>query len=249
MSQEYRAPYIVEAAQPESGRPATLIYLHGYSDDAEGLPLGLAQQFQMYKKAEYLRWVFPNAPFNREAATTAWFIPRQLPNGMLPFVPGRVYEPDQEDDEEGILKSVERLDQVVEEELARGVPPERILVGGFSQGGVIALVWSIVGRNQHKVAGVMPMCCYFPLGNSLENIRKQRGIESLGEEDTRRWFYIHGDKDQIIPPKMFEMGLDLLNTWVNRDKIESRLHERMGHSTNASALRGMLRFFEKVIPA
>ena len=60
MSREDKPPYIVEAAKPESGRAATLIYLHGYSDDAEGLPLGLAQQFQMYNRAEYLRWVLPN---------------------------------------------------------------------------------------------------------------------------------------------------------------------------------------------
>lgn len=248
MSQEYPASYIVEAAKPESGRPATLIYLHGYSDDAEGLPLGLAQQFQMYERAEYLRWVFPNAPRNPEAATTAWFVPRQLPGGMLPFVPGRVYETDNDDDEEGILRSVDRLDQIVEEELARGVPPERLLVGGFSQGGVISLVWSMVGRNQYKVAGVMPMCTYFPLGHRIETIRKERGIERPAE-DKRKWYYVHGDKDQIIPPKMFEIGQDLLSKWIDKDNIESRLHERMGHATSASVLRGMLRFFDKVIPA
>jgi len=50
MSDEGKSPYIVEPSKPDSGRAATLIYLHGYSDDAEGLPFGLAQQFQMYNR-------------------------------------------------------------------------------------------------------------------------------------------------------------------------------------------------------
>ena len=33
-------PYICEPTDPSSGRPATFIFLHGYSDDAQGLPMG-----------------------------------------------------------------------------------------------------------------------------------------------------------------------------------------------------------------
>jgi hypothetical protein len=36
-----KPPYVLDAASPDSGRPATFIFLHGYADDAEGLPLGM----------------------------------------------------------------------------------------------------------------------------------------------------------------------------------------------------------------
>jgi predicted esterase len=35
-----KPPYLLEAIDPQAGKPATLIFLHGYGDDAEGLPLG-----------------------------------------------------------------------------------------------------------------------------------------------------------------------------------------------------------------
>lgn len=35
-----KEPYICEAEDKSSGRAATFIFLHGYGDDAEGLPLG-----------------------------------------------------------------------------------------------------------------------------------------------------------------------------------------------------------------
>ena len=36
-----KAPYVCEPTDQSSGRPATFIFLHGYGDDAEGLPLGM----------------------------------------------------------------------------------------------------------------------------------------------------------------------------------------------------------------
>lgn len=35
-----REPYISEPEDQSTGRPATFIFLHGFADDAEGIPLG-----------------------------------------------------------------------------------------------------------------------------------------------------------------------------------------------------------------
>lgn len=35
-----KEPYILEPTDPAAGRPATIIFLHGFADEAEGLPLG-----------------------------------------------------------------------------------------------------------------------------------------------------------------------------------------------------------------
>lgn len=44
------------------------------------------------------------------------------------------------EDVDGILKSVELLHSIVDEQVEKGVPSERIVIGGFSQGGAIALL-------------------------------------------------------------------------------------------------------------
>jgi hypothetical protein len=35
-----KPPFILEAADKAAARPATFIFLHGFGDEAEGLPLG-----------------------------------------------------------------------------------------------------------------------------------------------------------------------------------------------------------------
>ena len=45
-----KAPFVLEAADKNAGRPATFIFLHGFGDEAEGLPLGMLHiraEFQM----------------------------------------------------------------------------------------------------------------------------------------------------------------------------------------------------------
>lgn len=44
------------------------------------------------------------------------------------------------EDESSMLASVERVQGLVNAELSKGVPPERIVLGGFSQGCVISLL-------------------------------------------------------------------------------------------------------------
>jgi lysophospholipase I len=38
------------------------------------------------------------------------------------------------EDEDGLLKSVNLVHKLITEEVDAGIPPERIIVGGFSQG-------------------------------------------------------------------------------------------------------------------
>ena len=55
------------------------------------------------------------------------------------------------DDREQTLASAAYVASLVDEAIAEGVPSERILIGGFSQGGVIALTAAL--RSEKKLAG------------------------------------------------------------------------------------------------
>lgn len=255
-----KPPYIVPPTAPASSpdHGATLIFLHGYGDDAEGLPLGLAQQFQFYNKMEHLKWVLPNAPHNHEAMTRAWYVPKALPNPMKPRVPGHEEdEEDASDDEVGILKSVDMIDQLVEQEIRSGTPAERILVGGFSQGCAVSLVWGLIGRFRNKVGGMVCLSGYFPLRDKIGELRKQRpaegsteeqGESNLPEKGGKKWFYVHGTMDMLISTKLYMQGKEELAKWVDKDDIEEHLYPGMGHSTSAAELRDLLGFLDKVVP-
>lgn len=49
------------------------------------------------------------------------------------------------DDEEGMMNSVSTVNKIIGEQVDKGIKPERILIGGFSQGSAIALlVWAFL---------------------------------------------------------------------------------------------------------
>ncbi|EXJ78949.1 hypothetical protein A1O3_08449 [Capronia epimyces CBS 606.96] len=250
-----KPPYVVTPTAPASSpdRAATLIFLHGYGDDAEGLPLGLAQQFQFAKKMEHLKWVLPTASHNHEAMTRAWYVPKALPNVMKPHVGDE--DEDAPDDEAGIMKSVDIVDQLVEQEIKSGTPPERILVGGFSQGCAVSLVWGLTGRLRNKIGGMVCLSGYFPLRDRIGPLRKERlpqgsrrDADELPVKGGKKWFYVHGTMDTLVPTKLYTQGKEELAKWVDQGDIEEHLYAGMGHATGASELRDLLGFFEKVVP-
>lgn len=64
-------------------------------------------------------------------------------------------ENDDEDDEEGLMKSVECICGLIDEEIEAGVPAERIVVGGCSQGCAVSLLVGLVSRYKGRVGGVV----------------------------------------------------------------------------------------------
>lgn len=65
------------------------------------------------------------------------------------------------EDEEGIKKAAKLVHGMIDQEIKGGIPAERILLGGFSQGGALAL-YSAFTFTQ-RVAGVIALSCWLPL--------------------------------------------------------------------------------------
>lgn len=174
-------------------------------------------------------------------------MPKALPNSLKPRVPGEEDEEDAPDDEEGILRTCQTMDDLVQGEIDRGVPPERIVIGGFSQGCAVSLVWGLIGKNKDKVAGVVPVAGYFPLAGKIGKYRTERGFDE-GDKGSAKWLYVHGSKDMLVPMRLFEQGKAELFKWVRKEDIEDKVYEGMGHSTDNRVLRDLLGFLSKVTP-
>ena len=134
------------AAAASATADAAVIWLHGLGADGHDFE-PIVPQLKLGDRA--IRFVFPHAPIrpvtiNGGAQMRAWYDidPRQ---GML-------------SGGADIARSAEQIEALVELELQRGIRSDRIILAGFSQGGVIALHTAL--RYRERLAGVMALSTY-----------------------------------------------------------------------------------------
>src|SRR5690606_40057508 len=71
---------------------------------------------------------------------------------------------EQRADEAGVRASMAQVEALMAREAERGVPPSRLVLAGFSQGGAIALAAGL--RRQTGLAGLVALSTYLPLASS-----------------------------------------------------------------------------------
>ena len=131
--------------QPPTEADAAIIWLHGLGADGHDFPpivpqLGLPS-------GHGLRFVFPHAApipvtVNGGMVMPAWY-----------DILGMDFE--RRVDEAGVRASAERVEHLVRRERERGIPSERILLAGFSQGGAIALHLGL--RLEQALGGIVAL--------------------------------------------------------------------------------------------
>jgi phospholipase/carboxylesterase len=163
---------------------ASIIWLHGLGADGHdfeplvphlGLPLSLSARF-----------IFPHAlvrpvTLNNGYRMRAWYDIKSISTSR-------------DQDEAGIVDSAERVRRLIEREQDRGIPSERIVLAGFSQGGAIALHTSL--RHPQRLAGIMGLSTYLLFPDRLEAERHTANLATPV-------FIAHGRMDPVVP---FEMG-------------------------------------------
>ncbi|KAK0111255.1 hypothetical protein ONS95_001627 [Cadophora gregata] len=270
-----KEPQIVEAENSDAGRRATFIFLHGFGDDADGF-INIAHQFQAAHKLPYLKWIFPNAPHNHEANSTAWYTPTSfspIPVGSSSSPSASQESPEQENEftdspesENEIWESVKYVEGLIEKELERGVELGRVVVGGFSQGCAVSFLVGLAGRFKGEVGGVVGLSGYLPGGRRAwegrESLRKGRiegqekqkdGEESNGGDGRNgkmnmKVFIGHGTKDMLVPMRIFRDARERVKYTIGEENLESHEYEGLGHTASGAMFRDMCGFLEKMIP-
>jgi phospholipase/carboxylesterase len=125
-----------------SGEPlGTVVWLHGLGasghDFEDVVPL---------LELPRVRYVFPHAPVrpvtvNLGLIMPAWYDVRSLPASA------------EDQDDRGVRDSARRIEALLAREERRGVPAERIVIAGFSQGAALALFVGI--RHPKPLLGIM----------------------------------------------------------------------------------------------
>lgn len=68
-----------------------------------------------------------------------------------------------------MLETVHQLNQLITAEVDAGIPAERIVLGGFSQGAAMSLLTGL--STERKLGGVVVLSGWLPLKNKFKTVR------------------------------------------------------------------------------
>jgi predicted esterase len=108
-----------------------------------------------------------------------------------------------EEDEEGIVKSQEYFHSLIDQEVAKGIPANRVVIGGFSQGGAMSLISGVTYKDQ--LGGIFGLSCYLLLQKKIKDM-----IPDNSPNKETPIFMGHGDADQVVAHKWGQMSADEL---------------------------------------
>lgn len=164
--------------EPGEAATATVIILHGLG--ADGHDFEQVVDLLELPAALPLRFVLPHAPLrsvtiNGGEEMCAWY----------DFVPHSEHA-----GEDDIRVSAGAIRNLIEREIDRGIPAARIVLAGFSQGGVVALHTAL--RYHERLAGVVAMSTYL---DDVQITEAERSDANLALPI----LMAHGTRDGMIP--------------------------------------------------
>jgi phospholipase/carboxylesterase len=165
--------------QPTDSHKYSVIWLHGLGADGHDFE-SLVPSLRLAMKP-HIRFVFPNAPvqavtINGGMKMRAWY---DILNMSM----------EHKVDAKGIYQSADLIEQLVKREMNDGIAPSRIMLAGFSQGGVIALHLGL--RFPEKLAGILALSTYLPTLPQLNEEASEAGKATPV-------FMAHGILDNIV---------------------------------------------------
>ncbi len=159
---------------------AAVIVLHGLGADGNDF-VPVARELDL-AAAGAVRFVFPHAPV----------IPVTINGGysMRAWYDILAADLAQREDEAGLRKSLAQVEALIAREKSRGVPADRIVVAGFSQGCAMALLTGL--RHAERLGGVVGLSGYLPLAATT-------AAERHAANASTPIFLAHGRTDPVVP--------------------------------------------------
>jgi phospholipase/carboxylesterase len=216
-------PYV--EVNPKQKARAAVIWLHGLGDSGNGFA-PIVPDLKM-PEALAVRFIFPHAPVR----------PVTINNGMKMRAWYDILSMDFNNraDSQGVKESALLVQDLIETEIANGIPANKIVLAGFSQGGVIAL--HLGTRIEHKLAGIMSLSSYMCEPEKLTNEAHQANKETP-------IFIGHGQQDDVVPMFLGHSASQVLT--ANHYPVE--WHEyQMQHNVCMQELNDISSWLQKVL--
>lgn len=214
----------VTASHGAGAHTATIIWLHGLG--ADGHDFESLVPFFNLPESMNCKFIFPHAPIrpvtaNNGMSMRAWF---DLSN-LQEFEKNSL---------EGIEQTHSMLLDLIDDEIKAGIPSERIVLAGFSQGGTMALLTAL--SYPQKLAGVMGLSTFLPAS---------RPDLSLQQPKDTPVFIAHGKTDFVLP---FKYGQQTHQQLMNEKFTQVEWHEYpMSHDVCQQEIIDISVWLQKVL--
>ncbi|CAB9521554.1 protein thioesterase 1 [Seminavis robusta] len=181
----------------------------------------------MKPRLKDITYVFPPAPtigitINGGMQMPGWFDLFDWPIGV-----------GSKDDREGLDKAVAQIESEVKKLGEAGIPPSKIVVGGFSQGGAIALLTCY--RGQETFAGCAGLSAWLTLPGDLDVSDNAKQIPL---------FWGHGKMDDKVLFAQQAFGVEKLRS--QGVSVVDKAYN-MGHSSHPEEMEYLAEFVDKAI--
>ncbi|KAF7595009.1 hypothetical protein BBP40_007610 [Aspergillus hancockii] len=231
-----RAPFVVPALKKHT---ATVIMAHGLGDSGAGW-MGLAQNWRRRGMFDEVTFIFPNAPaipitVNFGMSMPGWYDISKLGRDL------DFEEALRTQDEPGILRSRDYFNTLIKEQIDEGIKPSRIVLGGFSQGGAMALYTGVT--NKEKLGGVFGLSCYLPLSDRIKNSVP----EGWPNKDTP-YFCAHGTVDEVVNFEFGKSSAKMMKE-LGLENVQFKSYSGLGHSADPQEIEDLENFLQQTIPA
>ena len=230
------------ASSSKNNKSAALIFLHGLGDTPAGWSSLENQLPNIQPSLSNIEYVFPAAPtipisINGGMTMPGWFDLYDWPIGI-----------GVKDDHDGLKAAVQVVEEhVVDLEQNKGISRDRIVIGGFSQGGAVALqsVYnkdngsssssssSDVNTCKGKFAGCISLSGWLTFQNVADEMKDVPLFLAHGSYDDKVLF----EQQKHAEVKLSEQGVN---------NVDSRSYS-MGHSSDTQELVDMAKFLDDIL--
>jgi phospholipase/carboxylesterase len=170
-----------EELHPQTPATASVIWLHGLG--ADGRDFVPVIPMLRLPREPAIRFVFPHAPSIPVTANNGYVMPAWF--DILAFDEERKFNPAQ------LLASAAQVHKLIDREIERGIPSDRIMLAGFSQGGAVNFQAALT--YDKPLAGLLALSTYFPSHEAIDVHPANAGLPIL---------LCHGSNDQILSVRM-----------------------------------------------
>ncbi|MCP4597637.1 alpha/beta fold hydrolase [Neptuniibacter sp.] len=203
--------------EPEGEVKACVIWLHGLG--ADGYDFQPIVPYLKLPQLSSVRFLFPHAPVmpvtvNGGMEMRAWYDILEM-------------NIDRKVDKTSLLSSSKRIAALIDSQIAEGIPADKIILAGFSQGGAVAYQTALC--YPERLAGLVALSTYMATEDEIEQHKH------LDNADLPAWV-AHGSFDDVVPMLLGEQAIEKLQA-MNYSPVWSTYP--MGHEVSLEEMEAL----------
>ena len=210
---------------------ATVVFLHGLGDTSYGWAEGM-WALGSYENLDHVKFILPTADvkpvtMNNNFPCPAWF--------DITGLESRANETCS-----GLDESCDRIIEICQDEMDNhGIPANRIVVGGFSQGGAVSLFSSL--SRAFQPAGVICMSGYLPRANTFLDWKNKNSDLDMPIR------FFHGEQDVVVKVDWARESGKLIKE-SGFSNITMSAYPAMQHNASEEELKDVAKEVASMIP-